>query len=95
VAFTDYRKGEFGFSPAMRNLKLKDGWAKWGLRKAVHGLTHDDIIWRRDRHGRPAASDSMEMNGSNRCGTTVIPKLEGNRATERAHRSIASSSIMV
>ena len=51
VPFTDYRIVEFAFSPAMRNLKLKDGWAKWGLRKAVQGLTYDDIIWRRDKMG--------------------------------------------
>ena len=51
VPFTDYRIVEFAFSPAMRNLKLKDGWAKWGLRKAVHGLAPDDIVWRRDKMG--------------------------------------------
>jgi len=51
VPFTDYRIVEFAFSPALRSLKLKDGWAKWCLRKAVHGLTHDDIIWRRDKMG--------------------------------------------
>ncbi len=51
VPFTDYRIVEFAFSPALRPLKLRDGWAKWCLRKAVHGLTHDDIIWRRDKMG--------------------------------------------
>jgi asparagine synthase (glutamine-hydrolysing) len=51
VPFTDYRIVEYAFSPAMRGLKLKDGWAKWGLRKAVNGLTHGDIIWRRDKMG--------------------------------------------
>ena len=51
VPFTDYRIVEFAFSPAMRNLKLKDGWAKWGLRKAVHGLAPEDIVWRRDKMG--------------------------------------------
>ena len=51
VPFTDYRIVEFAFSPAMRNLKLKNGWAKWGLRKAVQGLAPEDIIWRRDKMG--------------------------------------------
>jgi asparagine synthase (glutamine-hydrolysing) len=51
VPFTDYRIVEFAFSPALRNLKLKEGWAKWCLRKAAQGLTHDDIIWRRDKMG--------------------------------------------
>jgi asparagine synthase (glutamine-hydrolysing) len=51
VPFTDYRIVEFAFSPALRNLKLKNGWAKWCLRKATHGLTYEDIIWRRDKMG--------------------------------------------
>jgi len=51
VPFTDYRIVEFAFSPAVRNLKLKDGWAKWCLRKAVAGLAPGDIIWRRDKMG--------------------------------------------
>ncbi len=51
VPFTDYRIVEYAFSSAMQDLKLKDGWAKCGLRKAMQGLTHDDIIWRRDKMG--------------------------------------------
>ncbi|MBP7951109.1 MAG: asparagine synthase (glutamine-hydrolyzing) [Verrucomicrobiales bacterium] len=51
VPFTDYRLVEFAFSPALRELKLKDGWAKWCLRKAVHGLVPEDIVWRRDKMG--------------------------------------------
>ena len=30
---------------------MKDGWAKWCLRKAAGGLAPDDIIWRRDKMG--------------------------------------------
>lgn len=51
VPFTDYRMVEYAFSPALRQLKLKDGWAKWCLRKAADGLAPDDIIWRRDKMG--------------------------------------------
>ena len=51
VPFTDYRIVEYAFSPALRNLKLKDGWAKWCLRKATAGLAPADIIWRRDKMG--------------------------------------------
>ena len=51
VPFTDYRIVEYAFSPALRNLKLKDGWAKWCLRKAAEGLAPRDIIWRRDKMG--------------------------------------------
>ena len=51
VPFTDYRIVEYAFSPALRSLKLKDGWAKWCLRKATAGLAPDDIIWRRDKMG--------------------------------------------
>lgn len=51
VPFTDYRIVEYAFSPAVRNLKMKDGWAKWCLRKAAAGLAPDDIIWRRDKMG--------------------------------------------
>ena len=51
VPFTDYRLVEFAFSPAMRNLKIKKGWAKWALREAGAGTAPDDIIWRRDKMG--------------------------------------------
>ena len=51
VPFTDYRLVEYAFSPALRGLKLKAGWAKWCLRKAVDGLAPQDIIWRRDKMG--------------------------------------------
>lgn len=51
VPFTDYRIVEFAFSPAIRDLKLKNGWAKWCLRKATDGLAPADIIWRRDKMG--------------------------------------------
>lgn len=51
VPFTDYRIVEYAFSPALRQLKLKDGWAKWCVRKAVKGLVPEDIVWRRDKMG--------------------------------------------
>jgi asparagine synthase (glutamine-hydrolysing) len=51
VPFTDYRIVEFAFSPALRGLKLKHGWAKWCLRKAATGLAPDGIVWRRDKMG--------------------------------------------
>ena len=51
VPFTDYRLVEFAFSPAIRDLKLRGGWAKWCLRKALSGLAPDDIVWRRDKMG--------------------------------------------
>ena len=51
VPFTDYRLVEYAFSPALRGLKLKAGWAKWCLRKAADGLAPQDIIWRRDKMG--------------------------------------------
>lgn len=51
VPFTDYRVVEYAFSPALRELKLKDGWSKWCLRKAVEGLVPPDIVWRRDKVG--------------------------------------------
>ncbi len=73
VPFTDYRIVEFAFSPAMRNLKLKDGWAKWGLRKAVHGLVPDDIIWRRDKmgFGTPEATLVRHMLGVRGAGAVA------------------------
>jgi asparagine synthase (glutamine-hydrolysing) len=51
VPFTDYRMVEFAFSPAVVNLKLRDGCAKWCLRKAATGLAPEDILWRRDKMG--------------------------------------------
>ena len=51
VPFTDYRLVEFAFSPAMKALKIREGWAKWALRKAGTGTVPADIIWRRDKMG--------------------------------------------
>lgn len=51
VPFTDYRLVEFAFSPAMKALKIREGWSKWALRKAGAGTVPDDIIWRRDKMG--------------------------------------------
>ncbi len=51
VPFTDYRLVEFAFSPAMKDLKIHKGWAKWVLRRAGHGVVPEDILWRRDKMG--------------------------------------------
>ena len=51
VPFTDFRLVEFAFSPAMKALKIREGWSKWALRKAGVGTVPDDIIWRRDKMG--------------------------------------------
>lgn len=71
VPFTDYRLVEFAFSPAVQNLKLKDGWAKWCLRKAVHGLVPDDIIWRRDKMGFGTPEPMLVRHLLSRRGTAL------------------------
>lgn len=59
VPFTDFRVVEYAFSPAMRGLKLKNGWAKWALRKAGAGVVPDDILWRRDKVGFATPESSL------------------------------------
>ena len=50
VPFTDFRLVEHAFRNAA-DYKLKHGWTKWALRKAVSGLVPDEVAWRKDKVG--------------------------------------------
>ncbi len=50
VPFTDYRVVEHAFRRAPGH-KLKGGWTKWVLRKALSELLPEEICWRRDKVG--------------------------------------------
>lgn len=48
--FLDYRLVRFGVNLPMR-LKIRDGWTKYVLRRALVGRLPRSIIWRRDKRG--------------------------------------------
>ena len=88
VPFTDYRLVEFAFSPAMRHLKIKEGWSKWALRKAGTGTVPDEILWRRDKMGfgtpEPQLIQSLALASGSRNIEAVIDG--GGVAAEGARR---------
>ena len=50
LPFLNYKLVEFLFTlPA--HLKIKDGWTKWLLRKAMTSLLPKEIVWRKDKIG--------------------------------------------
>jgi asparagine synthase (glutamine-hydrolysing) len=50
LPFLDYRVVEFSLS-MNPNYKIKDGWTKFILRKAVEDILPDSIAWRKDKKG--------------------------------------------
>lgn len=50
LPFLSHRLVEFLFS-LPPSLKIRDGWTKWLLRKAVDKKLPDEIVWRRDKVG--------------------------------------------
>ena len=50
VPYLDHRLVELSFADAAP-WRIRDGWTKWVLRKAVEGLVPDEIAWRRDKVG--------------------------------------------
>ncbi len=50
VPFTDFRLVEHAFRRAT-DYKLKEGWTKWVLRKAVSGVVPNEVCWRKDKVG--------------------------------------------
>ena len=50
VPFTDHRLVEYAMQiPAC--YKVRDGWTKYILRKAMEGLLPDEVVWRKDKIG--------------------------------------------
>lgn len=50
LPFLDYRLVELALS-LPHNLKMRDGWTKWILRKTLEGKVPDSIVWRKDKKG--------------------------------------------
>ena len=48
LPFLDYRLLEFAVSLPLC-LKIRDGWSKWLLRKAMAGRLPEEIVWRRNK----------------------------------------------
>ena len=50
VPFVDYRLIEFSLMHT-EGLRIRDGWTKWVLRRAMQGVIPEEIAWRRDKVG--------------------------------------------
>jgi asparagine synthase (glutamine-hydrolysing) len=50
LPFLDYRLVEFALS-LPQNLKMRNGWTKWILRKTLDSKLPDTIVWRKDKKG--------------------------------------------
>lgn len=50
VPFVDYRLVEFAFQRTGMH-RVRDGWSKWPLRRAMQGIVPEAILWRRDKVG--------------------------------------------
>lgn len=48
--FMDYRLVQYAFS-LKTEMKIRDGFTKWILRKAAERYLHHDIVWRNDKRG--------------------------------------------
>lgn len=49
LPFLDYRLVELALSLPI-GLKIRDGWTKWILRKAMDGRMPPDVVWRRNKY---------------------------------------------
>ena len=50
VPFLDYRLVDFVFG-FCGDLRFRDGWTKWLLRRAVEPVVPREVVWRRDKMG--------------------------------------------
>ena len=93
MPFTDYRLVEFSFSPAMKALKIREGWCKWALRKAGTGTVPDDIIWRRDKVGFGTPEAQLIQSLANASGPQNIGAAisAGSVAAEGAGRVLKAA----
>ena len=58
VPFTDVELVEWAFRH-VNEVKIRHGWTKWVLRKAMRGRAPEHILWRRDKVGFEAPDTSM------------------------------------
>lgn len=56
LPFLDYRLLEFSLSLPDR-YKIRDGWSKWILRRAMGGRLPDAVVWRKNKFGFEAPED--------------------------------------
>lgn len=93
VPFTDFRLVEFAFSPAMKNLKICEGWAKWALRKAGAGIAPEDILWRRDKMGFGTPESGLVQELAIASGEHYLEAVVGSGlvSPEGARRAIAEA----
>ena len=89
--FLDYRLARFGVSLPMA-LKMRDGWTKYVLRRAMSGRLPESIVWRRDKRGfttpearmlrqelRPRCRGAVVAGGRNRRRGLVNPRVARER----------------
>lgn len=63
LPFLNHHLVEFLFTlPA--HFKIKDGWTKWLLRKAMEGLLPNEVAWRRDKIGFEPPQKEWMQNAS-------------------------------
>jgi asparagine synthase (glutamine-hydrolysing) len=57
LPFLDYRVVETALS-SRDDLKIKEGWSKYMLRKAMQKVLPDEIVWRKDKIGFEAPTET-------------------------------------
>lgn len=62
VPLLDHRVVELAFALPAR-WKIRSGWSKWGLRRAMDGMLPDAVTWRRDKKGFPTPFSGWLRNG--------------------------------
>jgi asparagine synthase (glutamine-hydrolysing) len=79
LPFLDYRVVETALS-LPRDVKIRDGWSKWVLRKFMSGRMPDEITWRKNKMGFEAPEKIWLDRHSNTMkeaisGSAVIRKI--------------------
>jgi asparagine synthase (glutamine-hydrolysing) len=62
VPFLDHRLVELAFA-LPDNVKRRDGWSKYGLRRALDGFLPSSVVWRRDKKGFPTPVGNWLRDG--------------------------------
>jgi asparagine synthase (glutamine-hydrolysing) len=63
LPFLDYNLVELAISLPI-NLKIKEGWTKVILRKAIDGVLPDEIVWRKNKFGFESPSSWISQHSS-------------------------------
>ncbi len=80
LPFLDYRLLETSLS-LPGSLKIRDGWTKWILRKAMDGRMPDAIVWRKNKFGFEAPEDIwLKRHGDEMKRTVTGSRLLGELA---------------